>query len=276
MKKIILFLMITTLLFCTTACDLPQNQNTPNITQGTTTAPTEGHTHTYTSAQTKAPKCDAEGEMTYTCGCGETYTEAIATIEHTWSEWSVTVQPTFTAVGESSRTCEVCEHTETNEVAKITLEEELKRLAGKTYTLPAFQSADELNAWTLFDWVRMQAGYVSSDWNDKTYQVTNVYSLDAFHSVTQQYFGQTYDFVAFANEREDFTYDAEKKQLIWVTYGAGGGYITAMDSFDQIDDTHYSVRYYAADYDEVPVYYGVLNLELTDNGFRILSHTNEK
>ena len=41
--------------------------------------------HTYTPAETLAPTCGADGVMTYTCACGDSYTEAIpATGEHTY------------------------------------------------------------------------------------------------------------------------------------------------------------------------------------------------
>jgi len=44
-----------------------------------------GHTHNYTSEVTKEATCEEPGVMTYTCGCGNSYTEPIpATGEHTF------------------------------------------------------------------------------------------------------------------------------------------------------------------------------------------------
>ena len=46
--------------------------------------PVTPHEHTYTSAVTKEPTCTQEGEMTYTCTCGDSYTEPIAMIPHNY------------------------------------------------------------------------------------------------------------------------------------------------------------------------------------------------
>lgn len=50
------------------------------------------HTHSYTSKVTKAATCAAAGECTYTCSCGDSYTESIAaTGSHNWVEKTHTV-----------------------------------------------------------------------------------------------------------------------------------------------------------------------------------------
>ena len=48
--------------------------------------PTEEHTHAHEGAVTTAATCEAEGVMTYTCSCGDTYTEAIAALGHSYEE----------------------------------------------------------------------------------------------------------------------------------------------------------------------------------------------
>lgn len=61
--------------------------------------------HTYTSELTKEATHLEEGETTYTCACGDTYTEAIAKLTgHTYEE-AVTA-PTCTAKGYTTYTCE--------------------------------------------------------------------------------------------------------------------------------------------------------------------------
>ena len=73
------------------------------------------HEHSYTSTQTKAPTCTEDGEMTYTCACGDSYTEAIEATGHDYSE-SVT-KPTCTDKGYTTYTCAACGDTYTdNEV----------------------------------------------------------------------------------------------------------------------------------------------------------------
>ncbi|MBQ1994799.1 MAG: hypothetical protein II237_01255, partial [Clostridia bacterium] len=61
--------------------------------------------HTYTSEVTKEATHLEVGETTYTCACGDTYTEAIAKlIGHTYKE--VVTKPTCTAKGYTTYTCE--------------------------------------------------------------------------------------------------------------------------------------------------------------------------
>ena len=49
----------------------------------------EKHTHKYTSKVTKKATCTSEGVKTYTCSCGDSYTESIAKTAHTWDSGTV-------------------------------------------------------------------------------------------------------------------------------------------------------------------------------------------
>ena len=49
-----------------------------------TTEPAPGHTHSYSSKVTKEATCTATGTMTYTCSCGDKYTENIPAKGHNW------------------------------------------------------------------------------------------------------------------------------------------------------------------------------------------------
>ena len=57
----------------------PGDDDTP-----TTPDEDEQHEHTYTSEVTTQPTCTQEGVMTYTCTCGDSYTESIPTIAHNY------------------------------------------------------------------------------------------------------------------------------------------------------------------------------------------------
>lgn len=57
----------------------PQNQNSSVSQETSQAAP---HTHTYTSAVTTNPGCKTEGVMTYSCSCGNSYTESIPATGH--------------------------------------------------------------------------------------------------------------------------------------------------------------------------------------------------
>ena len=47
--------------------------------------------------------------------------ETVAALGHSWGEWTVTKQPTYTEEGEESRTCSVCNEKETRAVAALGL-----------------------------------------------------------------------------------------------------------------------------------------------------------
>ncbi len=70
-------------------------------------------------ATTTAPKCEAKGVKTRTCGaCGIAETESIAATGHvTWSAWKTTKAATCTAEGVETRTCS-CGKAETRSIAK--------------------------------------------------------------------------------------------------------------------------------------------------------------
>ncbi len=67
------------------------------------------HSHSYTPEVTTEPTCGAEGVTTYTCECGDSYTEAIeATGEHNHAEWIVDTEPTYDSYGLEFSICTVC------------------------------------------------------------------------------------------------------------------------------------------------------------------------
>ena len=65
------------------------------------------HTHSYESAETKAPTCTEAGEKVYTCACGDSYTEATEPIGHSY-ELTETKASTCTETGENVYTCQNC------------------------------------------------------------------------------------------------------------------------------------------------------------------------
>jgi cytochrome c2 len=76
--------------------------------------------HSYTSVVT-APTCTAEGYTTYTCSrCGNSYVDtAVAVIEHSWDNGTVTKAATTSETGVMTYTCKVCGKTRTEEIAKL-------------------------------------------------------------------------------------------------------------------------------------------------------------
>ena len=62
--------------------DDPDNGNGANDGNENGTEGGDGHIHSYTAAQTVAPTCTKDGQMTYTCACGDRYSEEIPALGH--------------------------------------------------------------------------------------------------------------------------------------------------------------------------------------------------
>ena len=77
------------------------------------------HEHSYTAEITKEPTCAEEGIMTYTCRCGDSYTEAIAKVDHSFDTGTTTTLPNCTDDGIKTYTCTVCGETKTETVAAL-------------------------------------------------------------------------------------------------------------------------------------------------------------
>ncbi len=67
---------------------------------------TPHHEHSYTSKVTREASCTEPGETTYTCDCGESYTEEIPVKDHSFVD--KTVEPTYDEQGYTEHTCSVC------------------------------------------------------------------------------------------------------------------------------------------------------------------------
>ncbi len=77
------------------------------------------HTCTYTSKVTKAATCTQTGVETFTCECGNSYTETIPAKGHSYGEWVETVKPTATTSGKKVRTCGACGTTQEQSIAPV-------------------------------------------------------------------------------------------------------------------------------------------------------------
>lgn len=93
-----------------------QTETTTTVAPATTVAPTTTeapHSHSYTSTVTKASTCTEDGIMTYICSCGDTYTEAIGKIAHSYGEYTYNNDATTENDGTKTATCAVCGATDT-------------------------------------------------------------------------------------------------------------------------------------------------------------------
>ena len=66
------------------------------------------HTHKYSSEVTTQPTCTENGIRTYTCSCGDTYTETIAKKAHSAGDWIVETEATEDTTGREIKKCTVC------------------------------------------------------------------------------------------------------------------------------------------------------------------------
>lgn len=75
------------------------------------------HDSGYTSDVTTEPTCDTDGVRVYTCGdCGDSYTESIDKLGHTWDFGVITEPSTCISTGIRTYTCEVCGDTKTGTI----------------------------------------------------------------------------------------------------------------------------------------------------------------
>lgn len=78
------------------------------------------HIHDYgEGVVTTEPGCETVGEKTYTCSCGDSYTEEIPATGHSYDEGVVTTDPTCTEAGVKTYTCSGCGTTKTESVAAL-------------------------------------------------------------------------------------------------------------------------------------------------------------
>lgn len=94
-------------------------ESTPvHTTEQTTDVPAtpketeEPHTHNYAEEITVDATCEADGLKTFTCECGDTYTEVIPAAGHVYENYVSNNDATYTADGTETAKCNTCELTD--------------------------------------------------------------------------------------------------------------------------------------------------------------------
>lgn len=100
------------------------NTTTPTNTPQTESKPAEKpaqpvHKHSYIETVTKEPTCIEEGVTTFTCSCGDKYTEPIEMVAHTYDKSIVTQEPTCTVNGKNLISCSICNDTYEEDVKAL-------------------------------------------------------------------------------------------------------------------------------------------------------------
>ena len=75
------------------------------------------HVHNYVETARVPAACGAQGSVTYTCtGCGDSYTETLAALEHSFGNWTSVPAEDCQHYLKSVRTCSLCGSQETREL----------------------------------------------------------------------------------------------------------------------------------------------------------------
>ena len=79
------------------------------------------HVHVYDSVETKEPTCTTQGYTTYTCACGDTYTDNyVSALGHTAGEWETVTEATESEAGLKVQNCTACGETVNEEIIPAT------------------------------------------------------------------------------------------------------------------------------------------------------------
>ncbi|MBR6533946.1 MAG: hypothetical protein IKT65_00085 [Clostridia bacterium] len=231
------------------------------------------HKHNYTSKVTSEAKCDKDGIKTFTCSCGDTYTEKIPAIDHTWGEWQQTAEPAYNVKGEETRTCKNCPATEKRDVASLTLDDVFKTYPSFVMksifgSLCYFDSADTLKVRDVFIWAQYHIkGTYVSETDETIYAVSD---LDAF---TEKYLGRTFDYslATGSNGIIKVAYNEANQTVSYQIIVAAGGpnYVTEYVGYEQIDDTHFVIKYKTDYSNEIDLEDATLEIEKSGDNFII-------
>ena len=102
----------------TTGACFMQSYNSSGEDYGFCTTIFPKHEHSYTSKITQESTCAVAGVKTYTCSCGDSYTENLPLNEHVYTG-VVTTDPTCSAVGVHLFKCSGCSSAYTEDIPKI-------------------------------------------------------------------------------------------------------------------------------------------------------------
>ena len=95
------------------------SEKDPTSVPSSSSPSSEPHLHAYKITRI-SPTCTTEGYTLYKCSCGaEKRDNFIPAKGHTWGEWKVLEEPTFTELGKKKRSCTVCGVTESENIQKL-------------------------------------------------------------------------------------------------------------------------------------------------------------
>ena len=201
MQKRILTIMFASILVMSTlaGCGKAETMSVENTTteaevvtetasaEATSDVVEETHVHAYVEEVTKEPTCLEEGEKTFTCDCGDTYTEVIPTTDHDFSNYVSNEDATYTSDGTETATCPVCGETDTRvaegSMLTYTFENmEATKYAKSTVNVRSLPTADgeKLGALSLNDEVKVTGKCNETGWYRIEYSGSVAYVSDSY------------------------------------------------------------------------------------------------
>lgn len=112
MKRKFVSLLMVSLIATSMLAGCGNNNDTTKNTEAISATET-AHQHNYTETITLAATCETDGEATYTCECGDTYTEAIPATGHSFTNYVYNEDATYEADGTETAKCDNCDETDT-------------------------------------------------------------------------------------------------------------------------------------------------------------------
>jgi len=95
------------------AAETESTEMTAELTDVPETTSTEAaHEHAYTKTITTQVTCETDGEVLFTCECGDSYTESVISTGHSFETYISNNDATYTADGTETATC-ICGETDT-------------------------------------------------------------------------------------------------------------------------------------------------------------------
>ena len=258
----------------TEATEPPATTVPTTIPANTTPPATEvSHTHSYSSKVTTAATCGKDGIKTFSCSCGHSYTEKIAaTGQHVWGDWKQTVNPTYTAKGQMTRTCGNCSAVDTKEVSQLSLDSVFMSYPQLVESLGRFNSVSDLRPYVIFEWTTRSVASISSniDWENDRYAHT--YSLSALNAHALKYLGVALNGESLVGTHDygaEITYDATNGQITITYHGAygDGNPPPTYKHYTVKDDTHFTIHYTTGN-DEP----ATIEVELRNGNYIIVAH----
>lgn len=146
-----------------TSADLPERtEAVATVAEPTATPePTEApHEHTYTEAVTAEATCETDGVKTFSCECGDSYTEAIPATGHSFTNYVYNEDATYTADGTETAKCDNCDGTDTRTAEGTMLTYTFNDMSATKYAKGAVEMAKP----KAVDWLQDEKLIILEGW----------------------------------------------------------------------------------------------------------------